>query len=133
LHLPWSNRLKARREFSRRVLFVLFFVGAFLSLAPSGARAQDQAAQQQAATAYAEKYALNFPADITPRATHGVMLSLARAGDRLVAVGERGWIIVSDDNGNTWRQIPTSTSVTLDWMAGPWAAWAWCCTAAMAG
>ena len=38
---------------------------------------------------------------------------MARAGERLVAVGERGRIILSDDNGVTWRQVHSPTSVTL--------------------
>ena len=46
-------------------------------------------------------------------ATQSVMLSVARAGQRLVAVGERGFIIVSDDNGATWRQVGSPVSVTL--------------------
>jgi photosystem II stability/assembly factor-like uncharacterized protein len=32
------------------------------------------------------------------------LLSLERAGDRLVAVGRRGHIVVSEDNGESWRQ-----------------------------
>ncbi|WP_249411804.1 MULTISPECIES: YCF48-related protein [unclassified Pseudomonas] len=46
-------------------------------------------------------------------ATQSVMLSVARAGQRLVAVGERGFIIVSDDNGATWQQVGSPVSVTL--------------------
>lgn len=50
---------------------------------------------------------------MTPRALHGLFTSAARAGNRLVAVGERGRIILSDDNGVSWRQVETPTSVTL--------------------
>jgi photosystem II stability/assembly factor-like uncharacterized protein len=57
--------------------------------------------------------ALNHPAAITPRAAAGLVTSIARAGNRLVAVGEHGWILLSDDNGLTWRQAPSPTSVTL--------------------
>jgi photosystem II stability/assembly factor-like uncharacterized protein len=35
------------------------------------------------------------------------------AGDRLVAVGERGVIILSDDNGKSWRQANVPVSATL--------------------
>jgi photosystem II stability/assembly factor-like uncharacterized protein len=56
---------------------------------------------------------LNQPAAITPRAQSGLFTSVTRAGSRLVAAGERGRIILSDDNGKTWHQIPTPTSVTL--------------------
>lgn len=53
------------------------------------------------------------PAIHSAMATQSVMLSVARAGQRLVAVGERGFIIVSDDNGATWRQVGSPVSVTL--------------------
>jgi photosystem II stability/assembly factor-like uncharacterized protein len=57
--------------------------------------------------------ALNKPASITLRAADGLITSIARAGNRLVAVGEHGWILLSDDNGASWRQVASPTSVTL--------------------
>jgi photosystem II stability/assembly factor-like uncharacterized protein len=42
-----------------------------------------------------------------------VMIDLARAGDRLVAVGERGLVLLSDDNGQGWRQARVPVSVGL--------------------
>jgi photosystem II stability/assembly factor-like uncharacterized protein len=42
-----------------------------------------------------------------------VLLGLARAGARLVAVGERGLILLSDDNGTSWRQAKVPVAVTL--------------------
>jgi len=42
-----------------------------------------------------------------------VLLAAARAGNRLVAVGERGIVVLSDDAGEHWRQAPTPVSVTL--------------------
>lgn len=44
---------------------------------------------------------------------HAVLLGIAQAGKRLVAVGERGLIVVSDDEARTWRQVPVSLSVSL--------------------
>ncbi|MFJ2334466.1 WD40/YVTN/BNR-like repeat-containing protein [Pseudomonas helleri] len=43
-----------------------------------------------------------------------VLIDITRAGNRLVAVGERGLILLSDDNGQHWRQawVPTSVSLT---------------------
>jgi photosystem II stability/assembly factor-like uncharacterized protein len=41
------------------------------------------------------------------RATHGVLLGVGRAGNRLVAVGDRGIILLSDDQGATWREVRT--------------------------
>lgn len=53
------------------------------------------------------------PAITSAMAAQSVMLSVARAGQRLVAVGERGFIIVSDDNGASWSQVDSPVSVTL--------------------
>jgi ligand-binding sensor domain-containing protein len=53
------------------------------------------------------------PAHLTERAAHSVLLGIANAGPRLVAVGERGIIVRSDDAGRTWRQSPSPVSVTL--------------------
>ncbi|MCI3945865.1 BNR domain-containing protein [Pseudomonas syringae] len=44
---------------------------------------------------------------------HAVLIGLGRAGPRLVAVGAQGLIIVSDDGGKAWRQVPVPVSVTL--------------------
>lgn len=41
------------------------------------------------------------------------MLGIATAGSRLVAVGERGVVALSDDGGQQWRQARVSVSVTL--------------------
>ena len=43
----------------------------------------------------------------------GYLLSIARAGDRLVAVGESGRVILSDDQGSTWRQAKVPVNVLL--------------------
>ena len=37
------------------------------------------------------------------RATHGLLIGIARAGNRLVAVGDRGHVLLSDNNGTSWR------------------------------
>jgi photosystem II stability/assembly factor-like uncharacterized protein len=41
------------------------------------------------------------------------MLDVAQAEGRLVAVGERGFIIISDDDGHTWDQTESPVSDTL--------------------
>nr|WP_315213020.1 YCF48-related protein [uncultured Duganella sp.] len=41
------------------------------------------------------------------------LLAVTAAGPRLVAVGERGVIALSDDQGKTWRQAPSPVSVSL--------------------
>jgi photosystem II stability/assembly factor-like uncharacterized protein len=42
-----------------------------------------------------------------------VLLSVTAAGRRLIAVGAAGLIVVSDDYGDTWAQVPSPVSVTL--------------------
>lgn len=53
------------------------------------------------------------PSAMTRQASHAVLLAVTRAGDRLVAVGERGVLLLSDDNGGQWRQVQVPVSVTL--------------------
>ena len=50
---------------------------------------------------------------VSPRVTHLAQLGVAHAGNRLVAVGERGSILLSDDRAKTWRQAASPVSVTL--------------------
>jgi len=57
--------------------------------------------------------ALERPAVQSALAARSVLQSAARAGDRLVAVGERGIVLLSDDQGKTWRQVPVPVSVGL--------------------
>ncbi len=47
------------------------------------------------------------------RQTHGVLLSVTRAGDRLVAAGDRGTILLSDDQGANWRAVASGTDELL--------------------
>lgn len=56
---------------------------------------------------------LDKPAVTSEKAATLVQLSVARAGNRLVSVGERGVILLSDDNGNRWRQAKVPVSVAL--------------------
>jgi photosystem II stability/assembly factor-like uncharacterized protein len=58
-------------------------------------------------------HALNRPAVFSQRAAQSVLLGIAQAGKRLVAVGERGIVVVSDDEAATWRQVAVPVSVTL--------------------
>lgn len=57
--------------------------------------------------------ALERPAVMSALASRSVLQSAARAGDRLVAVGERGIVLLSDDSGKTWRQVAVPVSVGL--------------------
>jgi len=54
-------------------------------------------------------------AEHVPLATHSLMLDVIKAGGRLIAAGERGQIILSDDNGESWHQadtVPTRSTLT---------------------
>jgi photosystem II stability/assembly factor-like uncharacterized protein len=66
--------------------------------------------------------ALALPARAARRPAHSVQLALASAGSRVVAVGERGVILLSDDAGRTWRQaqtVPVSVTLTAVHFASP--------------
>lgn len=65
------------------------------------------------ARAGAEADLLEQPAQISARASRSVLLAVSRADKRLVAVGEAGILLLSDDNGATWRQTKVPTSVAL--------------------
>jgi photosystem II stability/assembly factor-like uncharacterized protein len=66
------------------------------------------------------------PALMTARATSSVLLAISRAGARLVAAGEHGIILLSDDDGVTWRQahVPASVTLTDLFFATPTRGWA---------
>lgn len=83
-------------------LSVLFLLGA---LGPATASAQSTAASTEST--------LRRPALMLRDIRHVAMLGAATTGKRLVTVGERGVIAISDDNGAAWRQIPSPVSVTL--------------------
>lgn len=49
-----------------------------------------------------------------PHASRAPMMAAARAGSRLVGVGDYGTVLLSDDNGRSWRQaIRVATRETL--------------------
>jgi len=47
------------------------------------------------------------------RATHNPLIGIGRAGDRLVAVGDHGVILLSDDEGKSWRLAKSPASGVL--------------------
>ena len=57
--------------------------------------------------------ALERPAIEARAASHAVLLGAAHAGQRIVAVGERGIVVLSEDGGASWRQASAPVSVTL--------------------
>lgn len=65
------------------------------------------------------------PALASQRAERSVLQAVTRAGKRLVAVGERGLVLLSDDDGASWRQARVPVSVTLTAVAFPSARHGW--------
>jgi photosystem II stability/assembly factor-like uncharacterized protein len=56
-----------------------------------------------------------LPAEQARLASQSLLIDLGQAGARLVAVGERGHVLLSDNKGQTWRQaksVPTQNLLT---------------------
>lgn len=54
------------------------------------------------------------PSEPMPKASRSLLLdALTLDGGRLVAVGERGHVLLSDDDGAQWRQVVVPTRATL--------------------
>ncbi|MFD2644589.1 WD40/YVTN/BNR-like repeat-containing protein [Pseudomonas japonica] len=69
---------------------------------------------------------LDSPAIQSEKAAHALFTGLAEAGSRLVAVGQRGHILFSDDAGLHWRQarVPVSSDLTSVHFPNPSQGWA---------
>jgi len=85
----------------RRHALVVAGAAAAAMLGGRGAAAMDMPAE------------LAQPASLSPAAAYGLFNGIALAGTRLVAVGERGHILLSDNAGLAWRQVPVPVSTTL--------------------
>ncbi|MES2127167.1 MAG: YCF48-related protein [Pseudomonadota bacterium] len=68
-------------------------------------------AQPVAAAGFADP--LDTPAVVSAKATRVLVNGLAQAGSRLVAVGQRGHVLLSEDQGQTWSQVGTPASTDL--------------------
>ncbi|TDY19948.1 photosystem II stability/assembly factor-like uncharacterized protein [Paraburkholderia sp. BL6665CI2N2] len=73
------------------------------------------------------------PAHVWAAPTHMMLMDATRAGSRIVAVGEHGIVLLSDDDGKTWRQarrVPVSATLSAvsfadakhGWAVGQWGA-----------
>jgi photosystem II stability/assembly factor-like uncharacterized protein len=78
------------------------------------------------ARADAQYDVLDQPAIAVRLPAQALMIGIARAGKRLVAVGDQGTIIYSDDNGQSWRQaaVPVQATLTRVAFATPEIGWA---------
>jgi photosystem II stability/assembly factor-like uncharacterized protein len=57
---------------------------------------------------------LDLPARVSSLAVNSPLSGMARAGERLVAVGQRGHILFSDDGGKHWQQAAVPVSADLN-------------------
>jgi photosystem II stability/assembly factor-like uncharacterized protein len=97
--------------FSKAVLLAItvFSLGGAL---PTLAENQNSGAQQ--------------PAVKSMKVAESLLQDITRVGDRLVAVGERGHIIWSDNNGKSWQQadVPTRQMLNAVFFISPDKGWA---------
>jgi photosystem II stability/assembly factor-like uncharacterized protein len=79
-----------------------------------------------AAPASSWKDVLDTPSATSELAPRALVNGLALAGDRLVAVGQRGHVLLSDDQGKSWRQasVPSSSDLVAVAFATPQKGWA---------
>ncbi|HTR27152.1 MAG TPA: YCF48-related protein [Terriglobales bacterium] len=110
----------------RRLLIAISVLISLRGLIPSTTFGGENAKQGAAAPSLAVVDQLDRPAVQTHAAEHSVLTDVTRAGTRLVAVGERGIVIFSDDGGHTWTQgsVPTSVSLTAVKFVSPRIGWA---------
>jgi photosystem II stability/assembly factor-like uncharacterized protein len=78
------------------------------------------------AVAFSNDSILSIPAIIVKNPADVILISVARAGARLVAVGVHGVIAYSDDNGLSWQQakVPVNVTLTTIAFATPMVGWA---------
>jgi photosystem II stability/assembly factor-like uncharacterized protein len=76
------------------------------------------------ATSYVD--VLDLPAKPSPLAVRSPLIGIARAGERLVTVGQRGHILYSDDAGKHWSQasVPLSSDLTAVFFPSARQGWA---------
>ncbi|NWC95701.1 MULTISPECIES: YCF48-related protein [unclassified Pseudomonas] len=86
-----------------------------------GAVALSTAAHAATETTAAAVFAID-----SPKAAKSLMIDVVHAGKRLVAVGDRGHILYSDDQGATWTQakVPTRQLLTAVFFADDQHGWA---------
>lgn len=57
--------------------------------------------------------------ELAPLAAHALLLDAVNTGDKIVAVGDHGNVVISRDNGLTWTQSITPTRVLLTAVSFP--------------
>jgi photosystem II stability/assembly factor-like uncharacterized protein len=99
----WRCNARARRIGARASVCLLISLGAVVnvSIGAPGSSSGDF------------RDPLDTPAQATRFASATQTSAIARAGSRLVAVGAQGLIVLSDDDGQTWRQVASPVSSDL--------------------
>lgn len=98
-------------QYRRAALAALVAAAAALSAAAGAPDAPASAQQAPAQQAPAQQ----LPAEAARLAAHSLLIALGVAGNRLVAVGDRGIIVYSDDRGLSWTQaasVPVQALLT---------------------
>jgi photosystem II stability/assembly factor-like uncharacterized protein len=69
---------------------------------------------------------LDMPAQPSPLASKSLLQAVTHVGDRMVAVGQRGHVLVSTDSGATWKQgtVPVSSDLTSVFFVNDKKGWA---------
>ncbi len=106
--------MATRHSTARQMIFTACAATFALTLGLGAARAADDAAAPVATadkpTAEAVEYSVH-----SKLATQSLLLDATKIGNRIVAVGEFGHIIYSDDGGTNWKQadsVPTQVTLT---------------------
>ncbi|KNH27116.1 glycosyl hydrolase [Pseudomonas syringae] len=68
---------------------------------------------------------LDLPVRVSTLAVNSSLSGMARAGERVIAVGQRGHILFSDDSGQHWQQAAVSASADLTAVSFPTATQGW--------
>lgn len=95
----------------RRTLIRAIAAGGVLPLAAIAGPGSTPASTPASATPWRD--VLDTPARPSTLAPRAPLTGLARAGKRLVAVGQRGHVLLSDDAGKTWQQATVPVSADL--------------------
>ncbi len=88
-------------------------IGFSILLYPSASNAAKDVSEDPSSAISRLKDVIETSSRSTALAPNRLLNDVARIGDRIVAVGERGHIIYSDDQGRTWSQGEVPVSVTL--------------------
>lgn len=115
-----------KKQAAQRILPPLQRYSCFLSVLALSAVVLLPAAYSIPAHAKAERVAAPAYSIESATAATGLLLDVTRAGKRLVAVGDRGHILYSDDEGKQWLQarVPTQQLLTAVYFVDDRYGWA---------